>query len=62
MVTTYEFAQLLPTTRKRPGGGGLLVLASANVGESLTGYLTKVNPPNFASVRRHNGWKDFSAA
>ncbi|KAL1978569.1 hypothetical protein VTN31DRAFT_1428 [Thermomyces dupontii] len=41
MVTAYSFAQLLPTTRGRPGGGGLLVLGSANVGESLRGYLTK---------------------
>ncbi|KAH6658121.1 putative glutamine dependent NAD+ synthetase [Truncatella angustata] len=41
MVTAYEFAQILPTTRKRPGGGSLLVLGSANVGESLRGYLTK---------------------
>uniref|UniRef100_A0A093VFF4 Glutamine-dependent NAD(+) synthetase n=1 Tax=Talaromyces marneffei PM1 TaxID=1077442 RepID=A0A093VFF4_TALMA len=41
MVTAYEFAQILPTTRGRPGGGGLLVLGSANVGESLRGYLTK---------------------
>lgn len=41
MVTAYEFAQLLPTTRGRPGGGSLLVLGSANVGESLRGYLTK---------------------
>ncbi|KAL9587904.1 MAG: hypothetical protein Q9203_003282 [Teloschistes exilis] len=41
MVTAYEFAQILPATRKRPGGGGLLVLGSANVGESLRGYLTK---------------------
>lgn len=41
MVTAYEFAQLLPTTRQRPGGGSLLVLGSANVGESLRGYLTK---------------------
>ena len=40
MVTAYEFAQILPTTRQRPGGGGLLVLGSANVGESLRGYLT----------------------
>lgn len=58
MVTAYEFAQILPTTRGRPGGGSLLVLGSANVGyvqclpllldrvnkvrESLRGYLTKV--------------------
>lgn len=41
MVTAYQFAQILPTTRKRPGGGSLLVLGSANVGESLRGYLTK---------------------
>ncbi|MCJ1309239.1 glutamine-dependent NAD(+) synthetase [Agyrium rufum] len=41
MVTAYEFAQILPTTRKRLGGGSLLVLGSANVGESLRGYLTK---------------------
>jgi NAD+ synthase (glutamine-hydrolysing) len=40
MVTAYEFAQILPTTRKRAGGGSLLVLGSANVGESLRGYLT----------------------
>ena len=33
MVIAYEFAQMLPTTRKRPGGGSLLVLGSANVGE-----------------------------
>ena len=41
MVTAYLFAQLLPTVRKRPGGGSLLVLGSANVDESLRGYLTK---------------------
>ncbi|KAJ1325913.1 NAD+ synthase (glutamine-hydrolyzing) [Microdochium nivale] len=41
MVTAYEFAQILPTARKRPGAGSLLVLGSANVGESLRGYLTK---------------------
>jgi len=41
MVTAYYYAQLLPTIRKRPGGGGLLVLGSANCGESLRGYLTK---------------------
>ncbi|KAF2830818.1 NAD synthetase 1 [Ophiobolus disseminans] len=41
MVTAYMFAQLLPTVRKRPGGGGLLVLGSANVDECLFGYLTK---------------------
>jgi len=41
MVTAYEFGQILPTARGRPGGGSLLVLGSANVGESLRGYLTK---------------------
>ncbi|KAF2403210.1 glutamine dependent NAD+ synthetase [Trichodelitschia bisporula] len=41
MVSAYEFAQLIPTVRKRPGGGGLLVLGSANVGEALRGYYTK---------------------
>ncbi|KAF2465588.1 glutamine-dependent NAD(+) synthetase with GAT domain-containing protein [Lindgomyces ingoldianus] len=41
MVTAYYFAQMLPTVRKRPGGGGLLVLGSANVDECLRGYLTK---------------------
>ncbi|KAF1997363.1 glutamine-dependent NAD(+) synthetase with GAT domain-containing protein [Amniculicola lignicola CBS 123094] len=41
MVTAYYFAQMLPTVRKRPGGGGLLVLGSGNVDECLRGYLTK---------------------
>lgn len=41
MVISYLFAQTLPTTRKRQGGGSLLVLGSANVDESLRGYLTK---------------------
>ena len=41
MVIAYLFAQMLPTVRKRPGGGSLLVLGSANVDESLVGYLTK---------------------
>lgn len=40
MVTAYEFAQILPTSRKLTGGG-LLVLGSANVGEALRGYMTK---------------------
>ena len=26
MITAYQFAQLLPTVRQRPGGGSLLVL------------------------------------
>ncbi|PYI22904.1 glutamine-dependent NAD(+) synthetase [Aspergillus violaceofuscus CBS 115571] len=37
MVLSYLFAQMLPTVRQRPGGGGLLVLGSSNV----DGYLTK---------------------
>jgi NAD+ synthase (glutamine-hydrolysing) len=41
MVTAYYFAQMLPTTRKRPGGGSLLVLGSINVEECLRGSLTK---------------------
>ncbi|KAL2010607.1 hypothetical protein VTN00DRAFT_6414 [Thermoascus crustaceus] len=41
MVIAYLFAQMLPTVRQRPGAGGLLVLGSANVDESLRGYLTK---------------------
>lgn len=39
MVLAYLFAQLLPWARGR--NGGLLVLGSANVDESLRGYLTK---------------------
>ncbi|KAF7972744.1 hypothetical protein HWV62_17102 [Athelia sp. TMB] len=39
MVLAYMFAQLLPWVRGRVGG--LLVLGSANVDESLRGYLTK---------------------
>lgn len=31
MVLSYLFSSLLPTVRQRPGGGGLLVLASSNV-------------------------------
>ncbi len=39
MVIAYLFAQLLPWVRGQ--GGSLLVLGSANVDESLRGYLTK---------------------
>ncbi|KAI9457177.1 hypothetical protein HD554DRAFT_2207240 [Boletus coccyginus] len=39
MVLSYLFAQLIPWARGRQGG--LLVLGSANVDESLRGYLTK---------------------
>ena len=41
LVSSYYFAQMLPMTRERPGGGSLLVLASGNVDECLRGYLTK---------------------
>ena len=39
MVTGYLFAQLINWSRGKPGS--LLVLSSANVDESLVGYLTK---------------------
>lgn len=39
MVFAYLFAQLMLWVRNRPGG--LLVLGSANVDESLRGYMTK---------------------
>lgn len=39
MVASYLFAQLMLWVRNRPGG--LLVLGSANVDESLRGYMTK---------------------
>ncbi|KAL9040150.1 MAG: hypothetical protein Q9214_004599, partial [Letrouitia sp. 1 TL-2023] len=41
MVTTYEFSQLLPTIRKRKGGGSCLVLGSANADEAIRGYYTR---------------------
>ena len=41
LVSSYYFAQMLPTARERPNGGSLLVLASGNVDECLRGYLTK---------------------
>ncbi|CAL3964520.1 unnamed protein product [Diplocarpon coronariae] len=43
MVNAYALAQLLPQSRGRREGapGSLLVLGSANVDESLRGYLTK---------------------
>ena len=41
MLTIPNSGQVLPTARGRPGGGSLLVLGSANVGESLAAYLTK---------------------
>ena len=66
MVTAYEFSQLLPTFRKRPGGGALLVLGSANVDEVLRGYYTRydcssadINPIGSISktdLKRFIGW------
>lgn len=41
MVLAYLLAQTLCLVRSRRGGGSLLVLGSANVDESLRGYLTK---------------------
>ena len=41
MVLAYLFASTLTLIRKRPGGGSLLVLGSANVDEALRGYYTK---------------------
>jgi NAD+ synthase (glutamine-hydrolysing) len=41
MVHIYFYAQVLTLIRERPGAGGLLVLGSGNVDESLRGYLTK---------------------
>ncbi|KAJ4359219.1 hypothetical protein N0V95_002385 [Ascochyta clinopodiicola] len=41
MVTAYYFAQMLPTIRKRQGGGALLVLGSVNLEECLRGNVTK---------------------
>jgi hypothetical protein len=34
MVLAYYYAQTLPISRQRPGGGGLLVLGSANCGKA----------------------------
>ncbi|KAK4462904.1 hypothetical protein QBC42DRAFT_266951 [Cladorrhinum samala] len=64
MVTAYEFGQVLPTARGRPGGGSLLVLGSANVGESLRGYLTKYDCSNpigaidKADLKRFIAWAE----
>ncbi|CAL5871294.1 uncharacterized protein PFLUO_LOCUS5544 [Penicillium psychrofluorescens] len=39
MVLSYLFASMLPTVRQRPGGGGLLVLASSNVDVDLKKFI-----------------------
>ncbi|PGH12189.1 hypothetical protein AJ80_06809 [Polytolypa hystricis UAMH7299] len=57
MVTAYEFAQILPTTRGRPGGGSLLVLGSANVGESLRGY-NPIGSIDKADLKRFIAWAE----
>ncbi|KAH7061757.1 NAD+ synthetase [Paraphoma chrysanthemicola] len=41
IFTAYYFAQMLPSTRGRPGAGTLLVLGSVGVEECLRGILTK---------------------
>ncbi|WVQ94011.1 NAD+ synthetase [Kwoniella sp. CBS 9459] len=66
MVLAYMFAQLLPWTRGKVGG--LLVLGSANVDESLRGYYTKydcsaadINPIGGISktdLKKFIGWAE----
>lgn len=41
LVLAYQLASTITLARKRPGGGTLLVLGSANVDECLRGYFTK---------------------
>ncbi|KAK9659379.1 glutamine-dependent NAD(+) synthetase [Aspergillus fumigatus] len=55
MVLSYLFASLLPTVRQRPGGGGLLVLASSNVDEwylNPIGSISKVDLKKFIAWAR----------
>ena len=66
MIVSYYYAQMLPTVRQRPGGGGLLVLGSSNCDECLRGYLTKydcssadINPIGSISktdLKKFLGW------
>ncbi|CZR50947.1 related to QNS1-glutamine-dependent NAD Synthetase [Phialocephala subalpina] len=65
MVTAYQYAQIIPLARNRPGEGSLLVLGSANVGESLRGYLTKygcssadINPIGSIDKSRFIAWAE----
>ena len=53
MVIAYLFAQLLPWSRDMPGG--ILVLGSANVDESLRGYLTKYDCRLFNLITQLSG-------
>ena len=55
MVLSYLFASLLPTVRQRPGGGGLLVLASSNV----DGKWSLLNILDFANCQQ-NGIYNFT--
>ncbi len=43
LIEMQEFGQLLPTARKRPGGGSLLVLGSTNLGEVCSSVYDKVS-------------------
>ncbi|KAK4698063.1 NAD+ synthase (glutamine-hydrolyzing), partial [Lecanoromycetidae sp. Uapishka_2] len=68
MVISYLFAQTFPMTRGRKGGGSLLVLGSANVDESLRGYLTKydcssadINPIGSISKTDLRSFIDYAA-
>ncbi|KAK5662971.1 hypothetical protein OQA88_6383 [Cercophora sp. LCS_1] len=50
MVTAYEFGQIIPTARGRPGGGSLLVLGSANVGESTSSWIPGITKYDCSSA------------
>ncbi|KAK4156334.1 hypothetical protein C8A00DRAFT_12721 [Chaetomidium leptoderma] len=56
MVTAYEFGQILPTARNRPGGGNLLVLGSANVGESAD--INPIGSIDKADLKRFIAWAE----
>ncbi|KAK4246282.1 hypothetical protein C7999DRAFT_15575 [Corynascus novoguineensis] len=56
MVTAYEFGQILPTARQRPGGGSLLVLGSANVGESAD--INPIGSIDKADLKRFIAWAE----
>ncbi|KAK4142176.1 uncharacterized protein C8A04DRAFT_13482 [Dichotomopilus funicola] len=56
MVTAYEFGQILPTARGRPGGGSLLVLGSANVGESAD--INPIGSIDKADLKRFIAWAE----
>ncbi|GAB1314026.1 hypothetical protein MFIFM68171_04236 [Madurella fahalii] len=59
MVTAYEFGQILPTARKRPGGGSLLVLGSANVGEVFeSADINPIGSIDKADLKRFIAWAE----